>query len=105
MLADAGKTPVFVSSGGDAVGLFAVVDPIKAHSKEAVHMLKSLGLTVVMLTGDNRRTAEAVAREAGVGRVMAQVLPEGKSAEIKRLQGSGAVVAMVGDGINDAPAG
>lgn len=104
MLADAGKTPVFVSFGGDAVGLFAVADPIKAHSKEAVHMLKSLGLTVVMLTGDNRRTAEAVAREAGVGRVMAQVLPEEKSAEIKRLQGSGAVVAMVGDGINDAPA-
>jgi len=81
-----------------------VADPIKATSREAIARIKRMGLEVVLLTGDNRRTAEAVAREAGVDRVVAGVLPDGKVAEIRRLQQGGAVVAMVGDGINDAPA-
>jgi P-type Cu+ transporter len=103
-LAAEAKTPVFVAVGGRAAGLFAVADPVKQGSREAVAALQRLGLEVVMLTGDNRRTAAAVARAVGVERVLAEVLPEGKAAEVKKLQAEGKVVAMVGDGLNDAPA-
>jgi Cu+-exporting ATPase len=99
-----GKTPVWVAVDGQLAGLLAVADPLKATSREAVKRLKRMGLEVVLLTGDNRRTAEAIARQAGIDRVVAEVLPEGKVAEVKRLQDEGKVVAMVGDGINDAPA-
>ncbi len=99
-----GKTPVWVAADGRLAGLLAVADPLKATTREAVARLRSMGLQVVLLTGDNRWTAEAIAREAGIGRVVAEVLPEGKVAEIRRLQREGQVVAMVGDGINDAPA-
>lgn len=98
------KTPVYVDVDGELAGLLAVADPIKPSSREAVARLRRMGLQVVMLTGDNPRTADAVARQAGVDRVVAGVLPEGKVAEIRRLQEAGQVVAMVGDGINDAPA-
>jgi Cu+-exporting ATPase len=103
-LAAEGKTPMYVAIDGALAGLVAVADPIKATSRAAVQRMRAMGLEVVMLTGDNRRTAEAVARQAGIDRVVAEVLPEGKVAEIRRLQGEGRVVAMVGDGINDAPA-
>jgi Cu+-exporting ATPase len=103
-LSSEGRTPVYVAVDGALAGLLAVADPIKTTSREAIARLKRMGLEVVLLTGDNRRTAEAVAREAGVDRVVAGVLPDGKVEEIRRLQQGGAVVAMVGDGINDAPA-
>ena len=103
-LATDGKTPMFVAVDGSFAGLIAVADRVKPESKDAVAALRRLGIEVVMMTGDNRRTAEAVARQVGIDRVLAEVLPEGKSAEIKRLRQGGRVVAMVGDGINDAPA-
>jgi Cu+-exporting ATPase len=103
-LAEAGKTPMFAAVDGRAAGLVAVADRVKTESREAVSQLKAMGLRVVMITGDNRRTAEAVGRQVGVDQVLAEVLPEGKAAEVKRLQESGRTVAMVGDGINDAPA-
>jgi P-type Cu+ transporter len=99
-----GKTPVYVAIDGKLAGLLAVADPIRPTSKEAIARLKRMGLHVVLLTGDNRRTAEAIASQAGIDRVVAGVLPEGKVEEVRRLQQEGAVVAMVGDGINDAPA-
>ncbi len=99
-----GKTPVYVAINGALAGVIAVADPIKSTSREAIRNLKDLGLTVVMLTGDHERTAQSVAREVGVDRVVAGVLPEGKVAEIRRLRDTGEIVAMVGDGINDAPA-
>ncbi len=103
-LAGEGRTPMYVAADGALAGLLAVADPIRAGSREAIARLHAMGLEVVMLTGDHRRTAEAIARGAGIDRVVAGVLPEGKVAEIRRLQGEGRVVAMVGDGINDAPA-
>jgi Cu+-exporting ATPase len=103
-LAARGRTPVFVAVDGRPAGLLAVADPIKPGARGAIAGMKRMGLEVVMLTGDHPRTAEAVAREAGIDRVVAGVLPEGKVAEVRRLQEGGAVVAMVGDGINDAPA-
>jgi P-type Cu+ transporter len=99
-----GNTPVFVAIDGRLAAVIAVADAVKPGSPETIARLKELGLTVTMLTGDHRGTAEAVARISGIGRVVAGVLPEGKVAEIKRLQEAGEVVAMVGDGINDAPA-
>ncbi|MDT5293496.1 MAG: P-type Cu+ transporter, partial [Acidobacteriota bacterium] len=104
VLASEAKTPVYVAVDGRAAGLVAVADPVKPGSKEAVASLKRLGLEVVMLTGDNRRTAEAVARAVGITRVLAEVLPAGKADALKSLQAEGRRVAMVGDGINDAPA-
>ncbi|MEY4856474.1 MAG: hypothetical protein RLZZ97_1304, partial [Gemmatimonadota bacterium] len=103
-LAADGKTPLFVVVDGVLAGLIAVADPIKASSRDAVAQLQAMGLEVVMLTGDHQRTASAVARLAGIDRVVAGVLPAGKVAEIARLQVTGRVVAMIGDGINDAPA-
>ena len=103
-LADAGRTAMYVAADGALAGLIAVADPIKGTSREAIARLHAMGLEVVLLTGDHERTAQAIAREAGVDRVVAGVLPDGKVAEIRRLQGEGKVVAMVGDGINDAPA-
>ncbi|HEX8274983.1 MAG TPA: heavy metal translocating P-type ATPase [Longimicrobiaceae bacterium] len=103
-LAGEAKTPVFVAVDGELAGVLAIADPVRDTSREAIARLRRMGLETVMLTGDNRRTAEAVARQAGVDRVVAGVLPEGKVAEIRRLQEQGKTVAMVGDGINDAPA-
>jgi Cu+-exporting ATPase len=103
-LASDGKTPIYVSLEGRAAGLIAVADTLKENSIQAVERLKRLGLEVVMLTGDNRKTAEAIARKAGINRVLPEVLPEDKVHEMKRLQSGGRKVAMVGDGMNDAPA-
>jgi Cu+-exporting ATPase len=99
-----GETVVLVAIDGRAAGLVAVADRVKATTVEAIRALHDDGLRVVMLTGDNRATAEAVAREVGIDQVEADVLPEQKAAVIKRLQGEGRKVAMAGDGINDAPA-
>jgi Cu+-exporting ATPase len=103
-LASEAKTPVYVAIDGALAGLLAVADPIKPTSREAVAALRARGIDVVMLTGDTERTANAIAREAGIERVVAGVLPEGKVAEIERLQKAGRVVAMVGDGVNDSAA-
>ena len=100
----AGQTVMWVAEDGLAVGLIAVSDPVKPSAVEAVARLKALGLETVMLTGDNRRAAEAVAAAVGIDRVVAEVLPADKAAEVRRLKGEGGVVAMVGDGVNDAPA-
>jgi Cu+-exporting ATPase len=103
-LAAEGKTPMFVAVDGAPAGLIAVADTPKPGSVAAVKRLRDLGLDVVMLTGDNRRTADAIARQAGIERVVAEVLPQHKAEEVQKLQAAGRVVAMVGDGINDAPA-
>ena len=103
-LAREGKTPIFVAVDGELAGLVAVADVVRDESREAVNRLHTLGLEVAMVTGDNCRTAEAIARKLGVDRVVAEVRPEDKVAEVKRLQAEGKRVGMVGDGINDAPA-
>lgn len=103
-LANEAKTPMYVVLNGTLAGVIAVADPVRGTSREAIRRLRALGLDVIMLTGDNEATASAVARAAGVEHVVSGVLPEGKVAEIERLQADGRVVAMVGDGVNDAPA-
>jgi Cu+-exporting ATPase len=103
-LAAEGKTPMYVAVDGAIAGVIAVADPIRSSSRAQVTRLRAMGLDVVMLTGDNQRTADAIARSAGITEVVAGVLPEGKVDEIARLQREGKVVAMVGDGVNDAPA-
>ncbi|MBA2382791.1 MAG: copper-translocating P-type ATPase, partial [Chloroflexi bacterium] len=103
-LAASGKTPVYVAVDGRLAGVLAIADTLKAGSIDAVAELHRLGLDVVMLTGDNETTARAIARQAGVDRVLADVRPDEKAAQVRKLQGEGRLVAMVGDGINDAPA-
>jgi Cu+-exporting ATPase len=103
-LAAEGKTPMYVAVDGRMAGILAVADTVKPGAAEAVGRLKAMGIEVALITGDNRQTAEAVARQVGVDRVLAEVLPQDKAEQVRRLQSEGKVVAMVGDGINDAPA-
>ncbi len=103
-LAGEGKTPMFIAIDNSLAGIIAVADVIKPGSRRAIEMLHNMGIKVAMITGDNRRTAEAIAAQAGIDIVLAEVLPEDKANEVKKLQENGAKVAMVGDGINDAPA-
>ncbi|MAN64952.1 MAG: copper-translocating P-type ATPase [Parvibaculum sp.] len=103
-LATEGKTPMYVAVDGRSVGLVAVADTVKDDSKQAIDLLKAMGIEVIMLTGDNQRTADAIARSVGVDRVLADVLPNDKAHEVSKLQLEGKRVGMVGDGINDAPA-
>ena len=103
-LSSEGKTPMFVAVDGRPAGVIAVADTLKDDSKAAIDALHRLGLEVIMVTGDNKRTADAIARQIGIDRVLAEVLPEAKALEVKKLQAEGKRVGMVGDGINDAPA-
>ena len=103
-LSDEGKTPMFIGIDGAAAGVIAVADTVKVTSAQAIKELQRMGIEVVMMTGDNRRTAQAIARSVGIKNVLAEVLPEHKAREVKQLQEAGKIVAMVGDGINDAPA-
>ena len=104
LLASQGKTPMYMVIDGTLAGVIAVADTLKANSKKAVEALHKLGIEVVMLTGDNEKTAQAIAKEVGIDKVVSDVLPGDKANEVKRLQDEGKNVAMVGDGINDAPA-
>ena len=99
-----GQTPMLLAVDGKVAGLIAVSDPIKKDSALAVQRLKNLGLRIIMVTGDNQITAQAIAKQAGITEVRAQVLPQDKAAVVKALQDQGEIVGMVGDGINDAPA-
>lgn len=103
-LAEEGKTPMYVVIDNSLAGIIAVADVMKSSSRRAIEILHGMGIEVAMITGDNRRTAEAIARQAGIDRVLAEVLPQDKANEVKKLQAEGKKVAMVGDGINDAPA-
>lgn len=103
-LAEEGKTPMYVSIDNKLAGIIAVADVMKPGSKRAIEALHGMGIEVFMITGDNRRTAGAIARQVGIDRVLAEVLPQDKASEVKKLQAEGKKVAMVGDGINDAPA-
>jgi Cu+-exporting ATPase len=103
-LAGEGKTPMFIAMDGKLAGIIAVADVMKPGSRKAVEMLHKMGIQVAMITGDNKRTAEAIARQVGIDKVLAEVLPQDKANEVKKLQQEGRKVAMVGDGINDAPA-
>src|SRR3989339_1358536 len=104
ILEDQGKTAMILAVGKKIVGIIAVADVLKENSKEAVDILHKMGKQVAIITGDNRRVGEAIAKQLGIDRVLAEVLPQGKSDEVKKLQNEGNIVAMVGDGINDAPA-
>jgi len=103
-LRETGKTVMFLASDGEVAGIIALADTLKPNAKESLEQLHKMNVELVMLTGDNQRTAEAIAREVGIDRIFAEVLPEHKAREVKKLQDEGKVVAMVGDGINDAPA-
>jgi Cu+-exporting ATPase len=103
-LEESGKTAMLVAINKGYVGMVAVADTIKETSQAAVSRLKGMGIQVIMITGDNERTAKAIAAQVGIDHVRAEVLPEGKAEEVKKLQAQGKIVAMVGDGINDAPA-
>lgn len=103
-LAEEGKTPMYIAMDNKLVGIIAVADTVKENSKKAIEKLHEMGIEVVMITGDNKRTAEAIAKHVGIDRVLAEVLPQDKANEVKKLQDEGKKVAMVGDGINDAPA-
>ena len=104
VLENKGQTVMILAYGGEIIGLIAVADTLKEYSAEAVSMLHKMGKKVAIITGDNERVGKAIAKQVGIDRVLAEVLPQGKSAEIKKLQEAGNIVAMVGDGINDAPA-
>jgi Cu+-exporting ATPase len=103
-LEDEAKTAMLVAKDGDVVGIIAVADTLKEDSAQAIRELEQMGLETAMITGDNKRTAEAIARKVGISRVLAEVLPDGKVDAVKELQERVGLVAMVGDGINDAPA-
>ena len=103
-MAEQGKTPLFFAADGQLLGMIAVADVVKPTSRQAVEDLQAMGIRVVMLTGDHRKTAEAIRRQVGVDQVIAEVLPQDKEEQIRTLQQQGKKVAMVGDGINDAPA-
>jgi len=104
VLSNEGKTPIFISADSKSLGIIALADTLKDNTKKYLNDLKNLGLEVVMLTGDNKNTANAIAKKAGIEKVLYEILPENKAEEIKRIQSKGKIVAMVGDGINDAPA-
>ena len=104
LLASEGKTPMYIAIDNKIAGIIAVADTVKTNSKKAIDRLHRMGIEVAMITGDNKRTAEAIARQVGIDRILADVLPQDKANEVKKLQAEGKKVAMVGDGINDAPA-
>jgi Cu+-exporting ATPase len=99
-----GKTAMLIAKDTTIIGIIAVADTLKEHSADAVRYLQEMGITTIMITGDNRLTAQAIARQVGIDRVLAEVLPQDKASEIRKLQAENRKVAMVGDGINDAPA-